>query len=995
MAKRLIKVAKDFNISISTLVEHLLKQGFEVENSPRAKISDEAYAVLLRDFEKSIIIKSMADRLTIGARIKKEKEVEKKSEQEKERKRREEAEKIRKEEVERKKHEEINRIRKELKRLKAEEQAGIERENRKKTVEKPNTNQEINTDAPQLKGLKIKGKSDLNRFKKLKKKRVGNDNEKLELSNVKKLRKRRERPKQEKVAIEIKANINHKIYNALYHEKKLTEFYIGSMPFQWNYTIAHYTAELTEAVDFTLFDKVICGILQLDEVASLEAIGTILGMNVVDNPNEKQYLDPAEREILVVALQLLEEYEMITTGNTYYSKCRLTGTGKEYAQKEQKFKVTNDIPFTLYFDNFSEQHQFAQQRFQNLTGIRSNFEQDLNLLDENLMRQIAKVQQPNIYNPNPKKLRSFRYAELDERKTQNYSIELYACLVVDAETQDYKIDIYVPQRDKIDADFSTILNEMIELKEYFMLQFIQRFHFPYSFQSQFLEHHNYLIKQQKELSLLLENKEIKKAQSLVKSVYSQSKFIDKTYFINNLETFVNKEYQEIWLIFDELDKTILENLTKLVESFDLPFETSLFIIIPNGIEIKSDVPNIWILNSDEIEATQFFFRKADDFKTYIIENYPIRLLIDETETTVSHAVYGKKGIDGNLEADYYNYRNLLIENCLSEKVEGLIGFCKNTDSQLVTKQSVSEFQQMNKVFSFIDKTEQERYSSIKNFKEVHATQLYKLKRLLRENIQKELNALNQQLSETEFKELKAFESVYQQLNNIKKNLFETGEQTNNLFKTVNELVKQKEQVVKDELVKKTYIIDTNVFVQEPNILDWIIGKNYAVVSGKVVDELDNLKKKTELRSNVNRAIRSIKIAQNKKQIKNNFGDKSLLPDGFDGRSADNLILSVAIMYQNQKNINPVLLTSDNAFQVKANMLDIRTIDLETFLKENPKETDKKERQQRKQENRNNENSQNRNQRSRKRRNPKNQQTEERREQGNNQRRRRKKRKPKK
>jgi hypothetical protein len=922
MAKRLIKVAKDLNVRISTLVEYLQKEGFEVENSPRTKITDEVYEVLLRGFEKQIAIKSQQDQLIIGSRIKRESQ----TEQEKERKRREDEARIRKEE-ERKKYEEEKRIRKELERLKAEQEAG-----------KPNTSQEVNADALQLKSLKIKGKINLDDFKKPRKKRV--DNEKAELSNVRRLREkrrnRRERPETEKAAIEIKANINHIIYKALHQEKKLTESYIGSIPFQWNYTIAHYTAELTKAVDFTLFDKVICGILQLDEVASLEAIGTILGMNVVNNPDEKQYLDPAEREILVAALQLLEEYEMITTGDTYYSRCRLTETGKEYAQKGRKFKVTNDVPFTLYFDDFSNQHESAQQRFQNLTGTRSNFEQDLNLLDEDLVREVAEVQQPNIYNQNPEKLRSFRYVELDEQKTQNYSVELYACLVVDAETQTYRIEVYVPQLDKIDTNFSTILNKMIELKEYFMLQFLQRFHFPYSFESNFLEHHDYLIKQQKELSLLLENKEIKKAQSLVKSVYSQSKFIDKTYFINNLEIFVNKDYQEIWLIFDEVDKTILDNLNSLIRTFNLPIRTTLFIVIPNDIEIFNKKPNIWIFNTPTIEETRFFFRQKNDFDAFVTVNYPIKTLIDETETMINHQVFERKDIDVNLEADYYDIKNKVVENCLSEKVEVLIEICTNIDHQEITKQSIFDFQQLSKIFHFINEDKYQNFSSIKNFKEVHATQLNTLKRQLLENTEGQLNELNKVLSETEFKKLEEFETIAIRLENIKENLFPTDEKSNNLFRIISELTEQKKQALKDELVKKTYIIDTNVFIEEPNILDWIIGRNYAVVSGKVVDELDNLKKKSELRSKVNRAIRSIKIAQNKRQIKINFGDKTLLPDSFDGRLADNLILSVAIMYKNKEAINPVLLTSDNAFQVKANMLDIRTIDLETFLEENPK-----------------------------------------------------------
>jgi translation initiation factor IF-2 len=120
MAKRLIKVAKDLNVGISTLVEHLQKQGIEVENSPRAQVSDEAYDILVRDFQKSIAIKSQADQLTIGTRIK---ETEKKEEQEKERKRREGEARVRKEEETRKVREEEERVQKELERLRKEEVA--------------------------------------------------------------------------------------------------------------------------------------------------------------------------------------------------------------------------------------------------------------------------------------------------------------------------------------------------------------------------------------------------------------------------------------------------------------------------------------------------------------------------------------------------------------------------------------------------------------------------------------------------------------------------------------------------------------------------------------------------------------------------------------------------------------------------------------------------------------------------------------------------------
>ena len=68
MEKRLVKVAKEFNVGVSTVVDHLLKAGFDIENKPTAKISDEMYEELMREFKKSMDIKEQADQLTLGHR---------------------------------------------------------------------------------------------------------------------------------------------------------------------------------------------------------------------------------------------------------------------------------------------------------------------------------------------------------------------------------------------------------------------------------------------------------------------------------------------------------------------------------------------------------------------------------------------------------------------------------------------------------------------------------------------------------------------------------------------------------------------------------------------------------------------------------------------------------------------------------------------------------------------------------------------------------------
>lgn len=129
-----------------------------------------------------------------------------------------------------------------------------------------------------------------------------------------------------------------------------------------------------------------------------------------------------------------------------------------------------------------------------------------------------------------------------------------------------------------------------------------------------------------------------------------------------------------------------------------------------------------------------------------------------------------------------------------------------------------------------------------------------------------------------------------------------------------------------------FIIDTNVFVKCPTIISKI-GKYKVVIPTTVLEELDSLKlKPTVDQKALNDAVKNIN-----KSFMNNFskmeeGDSSLLPEGFNGKKADCLILSVALKYISEDK-NPILLTSDNLLQSKALGLGVTTISLKYFLSE--------------------------------------------------------------
>ena len=74
MARRLVKIAKELNVGTTTIVDHLLANGFEIENKPTAKITDQMYDALLQEFQNSMDVKEKADQLIIGTRPSREEE---------------------------------------------------------------------------------------------------------------------------------------------------------------------------------------------------------------------------------------------------------------------------------------------------------------------------------------------------------------------------------------------------------------------------------------------------------------------------------------------------------------------------------------------------------------------------------------------------------------------------------------------------------------------------------------------------------------------------------------------------------------------------------------------------------------------------------------------------------------------------------------------------------------------------------------------------------
>lgn len=127
-----------------------------------------------------------------------------------------------------------------------------------------------------------------------------------------------------------------------------------------------------------------------------------------------------------------------------------------------------------------------------------------------------------------------------------------------------------------------------------------------------------------------------------------------------------------------------------------------------------------------------------------------------------------------------------------------------------------------------------------------------------------------------------------------------------------------------------YIIDTNVFVNCPDIISKIGSAYRIIIPSTVLEELDKLKiKKGVDKIMLNKAAKNIAVAFKQKYSSMEDANVSLLPDGFDKSNPDCKILSVALKHADQ---NPILLTSDNMLAARAKGLKLTSITLKEFLR---------------------------------------------------------------
>ena len=707
-------------------------------------------------------------------------------------------------------------------------------------------------------------------------------------------------------------DLEYNIYRAIQQDKKLTEIYLGYQKFEWLYTKANYSATCTEAVDFTLFDKTICGLLNIENTLSFEQIGEILGFNVKDNPSKKKYKDLAESEILREALQSLEEFDMITTGDTSYSYCQLTDIGKEYFQKGKKFKIHNNKQFSLYFDNTNNKHSIAKDNFEFVKGYNveeNTINSNLDYEDEQLLKTFAENQIPEIYNVS--KMNSFKDSELLGK--EHKSTTLFAVFLIDTTSGKYRTLVFEESSKQIQDYFTSYLNKNLDFKTNLFRKVLNKQHLYLNTTDDDFKYREALVKSQKEVeNIITKNKDVSES---IANIIQQLNFIEPFMFVDKLDKIIQSTKNEVWLMFNKVSSLLIKTLTKAIKGTK---DKYIFIYLPINDDLEDELEHL----QNTINETQNSYLILGDIREFNViinnskgtsiykkETFPLEI----NDKSINYQFVKKhSNVDVKEHIDNFrlNFANDYIEN-LSNKIDTF--FSKKTnDLSSVKIEGVENIDY--KIRPFYNLSEYKTITT--EIKENKNYLIQAIKNARKEKIQSFTKSIFEELYDLDLSNERKFDIIKAKIKKEKEK-FEEFE-----FEYFLELEKKLSLKEKEfELIKKrkSIIIDTNILIEEPKIIDLIGPLQNIIFSGKVIDELDGLKNRRETKEKAQEAIREIRKYQKNKNVSFNTSKVDNLPDDFNKKSPDNMILSVALQYKKK---NPILLTNDKGLQIKAEMLEI-------------------------------------------------------------------------
>lgn len=726
--------------------------------------------------------------------------------------------------------------------------------------------------------------------------------------------------------------VDFEIYKSIKQNIRFTELFLGSVQVSWPFAKITYKADCTEAIPFSPFDKVICSLLEIEDCLSLDELAAILGFNTIDDPTSNKYKDLAEYEILLESLSSLYDFGMIEKGDSFFSKCTLTVIGKEYTEKKTKFRTTENKSFSLYFDLFSNDHSQAKSVFRDIRGVKvSEPETSVSFDEEQFIKTFSQAQIPDIYNID--KGHSFSNSSVIEKSF--FAVPMFAGISYDYQNNKFNIAVFCDQTHTL--YFTDTLNKNDELKDILidnLLTKLETTEFNKSDLQIKFEDSTMLF--QNDIDYLLYQNKTQDAISKINSFYDQTIYYDFVSWWFKFDHLITTDALEICLLLPEVNPFIIECLLSSTDKYK---NTNFFIACTGGNDIENNLisgliessferQNVFLATDVTVSEFNVMFVYSDKKFNFTFSDFIFQ--IEDISFTLN--VLLRNNSSETLEKKYKAIKKAFCNKIITS----LFDECESnltTDVDKWSLQSIHNIESIDsRIVPFSDILTGEFKLRYDNICKLKIEKITTGKKQHQDSLLSLLNSFSNNPDIDKIENIEKVDLLFSEINAIESELLPEYTTLKGEIAKLKLRLAETKKYIKDQVLAKFYVIDTNVFIDCPEILSIIDSKHNIIISAKVIDELDKLKRKinnAEKQSNVEKSLSLInKSIGKQKNLRTAKSNLSLLPKDFNEKSPDNFILAVAIMYR-EKNV--VLLTSDNGLQAKAKILEISTMGLKELL----------------------------------------------------------------
>lgn len=706
---------------------------------------------------------------------------------------------------------------------------------------------------------------------------------------------------------------NSKLYNEVRVAKKPTEIFLGFIQKEWKYSMADYIADCIESIPLTIFDKAVCGLLNIDSQLSFVQIGEILGLNIVDNEQEMLYCDHAEVELLQNSLDEMVEYNMIARSIFDSSYYRITEQGRNFLEEGKKLRTRSNVSFRLYFDWTTGLHKDAKKVFEKIEeGKIVSDDANPSLTDESFLKTFMYEQQPTIYNQEGNS-----FSNLKLNKVQNVVYTISVGLLYDFRNSSYRL-IAADENSNLASFFNKSIESNEDIYDTILKESLSkcnRVSIEKCIEQTEFEDASVLL-----ANSISEKNESDSQKSIIEFDKSKSLY-EIEYFWTHLDSIVDSNVNRLYFFIPYISNEVLHIISDYSQSIQDKYVYITYNDSESEIELL--IENVFFLRKEKANFTLACYCTSNLVFEYI--NY---IHSFESISFATSVIVKKQSSSFNIEEVDKYFATAILPRAINF-----------VESELVPRNFSGRIKDIERVIWYMGMLEQfGSWQDKLGYTGKIATLKVKQNRILR-NIKHEhetslINELQEILIANDFSKIRKLDKIYslrKQIDSIQSEVLNDYQEVKTFLSELLKALEERERFIKDTIISKYFVFDTNIFLSDPHILSKVKYLDYVILAARVTEELN--KHKTNKDQNIAKnAQMAIKLIGNERRKENGHliferAKLDLLPHEFSKRDADNMILAVALNHQKE---NICLVTSDEGLLQKSLQVEIPCLSLNEF-----------------------------------------------------------------